>query len=308
MERVSYKSYRDYFKEREEKRIKDITDKMTHQEMLISPNGTFTKHWSYKNDPFLYPYELDDKYCYEDCMTTLKAYHDMAYGYPKPNDRIEKVIFNNPATIVLWADGTKTVIKCDKEDEFDSEKGLAMAIAKKYLGTNKSGSNYYDVFEKWVPKKEKKVFVGVGHGGVSTEIFTKADEIVSKITDQDGNESKMIFHTDKDEYKVSLTKKIDSTTAYEIQNRLASKMIGELVENATKKIDKTQKGLIWLRNKDNITFRDGHTERLEQSGTLCLIYDDEDIDNIVKITRYTNDDIGVIVEEIIYEEETNETI
>lgn len=46
---------------------------------------------------------------------------------------IKKVIFNNPATIVFWADGTKTVVKAKNED-FDPEKGLAMAIAKKALG------------------------------------------------------------------------------------------------------------------------------------------------------------------------------
>lgn len=66
---------------------------------------------------------------------------------------IEKVIFNNPATIVFWSDNTKTVVKCGDE-EFDPEKGLAMAIAKKFLGTNKSGSNYYNIFEKWIPKEE----------------------------------------------------------------------------------------------------------------------------------------------------------
>lgn len=68
-----------------------------------------------------------------------------------PSDFVKQVIFNPPATIVLWADGTKTVVKCSQNDIFDPEKGLAMAIAKKSLGG--SGS-YYDVFKKWVPEKE----------------------------------------------------------------------------------------------------------------------------------------------------------
>ena len=46
----------------------------------------------------------------------------------------EKVIFNNPATVVLWSDGTKTVVKRQKGDKWDYEKGLAMAIIKKFLG------------------------------------------------------------------------------------------------------------------------------------------------------------------------------
>lgn len=48
------------------------------------------------------------------------------------NVSIRKVIFSNPATIVLWSDGTKTVVKCGPDDIFDKEKGLAMAIVKKW--------------------------------------------------------------------------------------------------------------------------------------------------------------------------------
>lgn len=67
---------------------------------------------------------------------------------------IEKVIFSGPCTIVLWSDGDKTMVRCENE-LFDKEKGLAMAIAKKFLGTNTSKSNYYDIFEKWIPEEEE---------------------------------------------------------------------------------------------------------------------------------------------------------
>ena len=69
--------------------------------------------------------------------------------------KIKNVIFNDPATIVFWSDGTKTVVKCGENDIYDPEKGLAMAVAKKYLGTNKSHSNYMDEFKKWLPKEEE---------------------------------------------------------------------------------------------------------------------------------------------------------
>lgn len=55
---------------------------------------------------------------------------------------IRKVIFNDPATIVYWADGTKTVVKA-KNEPFDLEKGLAMAIAKKVYGNT---GYYYNLF------------------------------------------------------------------------------------------------------------------------------------------------------------------
>lgn len=61
---------------------------------------------------------------------------------------IKNVMFNNPTTIVFWEDGTKTVVKADGE-AFDPEKGLAMAISKKYLGNQ---GNYWNEFKKWLSK------------------------------------------------------------------------------------------------------------------------------------------------------------
>lgn len=66
--------------------------------------------------------------------------------------QIKKVHFNDPMTIVIWSDGTKTIVKA-KNEEFDPEKGLAMAIAKKAMGNKYS---YIKEFEKWIPKKEEE--------------------------------------------------------------------------------------------------------------------------------------------------------
>jgi hypothetical protein len=66
--------------------------------------------------------------------------------------KINQVIFNAPAVIVMWADGSKTVVRAQKGEKFDPEKGLAMAISKKALG---NGSKYYDAFKAWVPEKKK---------------------------------------------------------------------------------------------------------------------------------------------------------
>jgi len=63
----------------------------------------------------------------------------------KPLVQIDKVIFNDPATIVFWKDGTKTVVKAGNDEYFDKEKGLAMAISKKVLGNK---GNYYNTFKK----------------------------------------------------------------------------------------------------------------------------------------------------------------
>lgn len=83
-------------------------------------------------------------------ITTGYRYVDEGESYLPA---IQKVIFNDPATIVIWTDGTKTVVKCDCE-LYDPEKGLAMAISKKALGNN---GNYYETFKKWVPEKPKPI-------------------------------------------------------------------------------------------------------------------------------------------------------
>ena len=67
------------------------------------------------------------------------------------NVSIRKVIFNNPATIVLWSDGGKTVVKCGPDDIFDKEKGLAMAIVKKMAGND---SRFHKVFKQWCKPDE----------------------------------------------------------------------------------------------------------------------------------------------------------
>lgn len=65
---------------------------------------------------------------------------------------IKDVIFNDPATIIMWSDGTKTVVKAENE-AFDPEKGLAMAISKKNLGNK---YDYYNTFKHWIKKYYKE--------------------------------------------------------------------------------------------------------------------------------------------------------
>ena len=70
---------------------------------------------------------------------------------PKPTNylpEIKNVKFNGPATIVFWADGTKTVVKCQNGDDYSEEVGLAMCIVKKVFGNT---SKYNDIFKKWCP-------------------------------------------------------------------------------------------------------------------------------------------------------------
>ena len=63
---------------------------------------------------------------------------------------IKRVIQNDPATIILWGDGTKTVVKAHREP-FDPEKGFAMAVCKKLLG-----KDYKKTFREHTTGREMK--------------------------------------------------------------------------------------------------------------------------------------------------------
>lgn len=102
-------------------------------------------------------------------MTPYETYDVMLRATPNPEKRAmpglvvrgrnlyeqerqfvaERVIFNPPATVVYWADKTRTVVKCGKNDEYNREAGLALCYMKKALG-NKSGT-----FNKALRKAEK---------------------------------------------------------------------------------------------------------------------------------------------------------
>lgn len=99
----------------------------------------------------------------DDIQERLNGEATLDIRWPKQNPfvrqglpAIKKVIFNEPATIVLWADDTKTVVTCQNGDVFDPEKGLAMAITKKTLGNK---GNYCNEIKKWLPKEKKTEIV-----------------------------------------------------------------------------------------------------------------------------------------------------
>ena len=94
------------------------------------------------------------------------------------NVSIRKVIFNNPATIVLWSDGTKTVVKCGPDDIFDKEKGLAMAIVKKMAGND---SRFHKIFKKWCKPDETNEDAGA-YAKVLKELDQMAAQTKNSIT------------------------------------------------------------------------------------------------------------------------------
>ena len=106
--------------------------------------------------------EFDD---YEECSNECDEEGELLVGRDKSGPdtidavivpAIKDVLFNEPATIVYWANGDKTVVKTQAGEKFDKEKGLAMAILKYYGGND---SSYFKVFRKYCgPESDFRLF------------------------------------------------------------------------------------------------------------------------------------------------------
>lgn len=81
------------------------------------------------------------------CRFAPREIVDVLKELPSLNNStaIKEVIFHDPATVVYWEDGTKTVVKC-QDEEFDKEKGLLAAIAKKVYGNK---GNFNNIIKKY---------------------------------------------------------------------------------------------------------------------------------------------------------------
>lgn len=101
---------------------------------------------------------------------------------------VEKIIFSGPKTIVLWSDGTKTIVSMSKDEaKFDPEAAFCAAYTKKMFGTNskikrviKEKSNYEELLKR---KKEQIDKINA----VFDEAIRRAAMIGAK-EDNDGND------------------------------------------------------------------------------------------------------------------------
>lgn len=85
-------------------------------------------------DPWIYKPDLSEEligYLREDVRATDEAYMRIRYT-------IQKVIFNGPTTIVIWMDGSKTIVRCMDGDIYDPEKALMMCIMERLIGGSKT--------------------------------------------------------------------------------------------------------------------------------------------------------------------------
>lgn len=115
--------------------------------------------------------------------------------YAKPNDLYrtfqltpEKVIFNDPATIVFWKDGTKTVVKCMEGDTYNPEVGLAMCVCKKVFD-----KKYHKFFKYYMKDAPTRPLLGNVTEATAASYYSPVDEVINLI--------KAVFEDTKGESK-----------------------------------------------------------------------------------------------------------
>lgn len=114
-----------------------------------------------------------------DAKRSLNAQYGIASAYtPK------KVIYDEAAgvTVVLWTDGTKTIVRAAEGEEHDAYLGYCVALAKKMHGTNSALKR--DLEKVLVVKEDKKLDISVSPLPSMKELASKVTEVMQKFYDE----------------------------------------------------------------------------------------------------------------------------
>jgi len=111
-----------------------------------------------------------------DAKRRLNAQYGVASAY-KP----KKVIYDEAAgvTVVLWMDGTKTIVRAAEGEEHDAYLGYCIALAKKMHGTNSALKR--DLEKVLVVKADKKLNTPMP---TMKELANKVTEVMQKFHDE----------------------------------------------------------------------------------------------------------------------------
>lgn len=69
---------------------------------------------------------------------------------------VDHIIYNDPATIVFWKDGTKTVVKKSPKEPYNKYTAFCAALAKKVYGNNSQVNKIVEAGIEQKPCDKKK--------------------------------------------------------------------------------------------------------------------------------------------------------
>lgn len=203
-----------------------------------NPNGEnahMPNHYGVKESMFIY-YE-DELELYDDHLERIKETLAKFKGVSDMKNlvTVKNVIFNPPATIIHWSDNTKSVVKCQGDEQYDAEKGFVMAYLKKLLGNDNTFNKEitkWVTYEPPVEKVEKVVEV--------TKDWKLEDYLVSEFTYK--------FRVGD---KVKVAGSADTFTTY-IDGKIGT-ITGMFNNGGYKYFVKCDDGLTWGVKEDQLT-------------------------------------------------------
>jgi hypothetical protein len=177
-----------------------IHTERVHIEIVYMDPIKWTPNLFQKRDAVFGKKELIDKACEtffqyiiapkKSLSRYIKELHAEAFHEEpvKPREiyipEINNAYFNNPMTVVIWEDGTKTMVRCQEGDVYSAETGLALCIAKKALGNM---PNFNNVFRKWIPEIDETTEIPITFEMNATNIATEA---INRLSDSIGKFAK----------------------------------------------------------------------------------------------------------------------
>lgn len=169
---------------------------------------------------FIQPYpEADSKINMMEVLKEMSMFEsDKRVRIPE----IKEVIFNYPATVVYWKDGTKTTVKCGNDEaSFDREKAVAMCFLKKMFKPSIK-SHWLDVINDAIQAADDKVAQAEADKAekarIKAENIAKAEEARRKKAEKKAavlkNEIQKL-ETNKDSYEEKLESGEYTTVPFE---------------------------------------------------------------------------------------------
>lgn len=76
--------------------------------------------------------------------TLFPFYMNNTHGILGDKVYIKKVLYNNPATVVFWSNGTETRNVCPKDTLYNPDAGLAFCVLKKLMGNDEVAKLFSD--------------------------------------------------------------------------------------------------------------------------------------------------------------------
>lgn len=93
-------------------------------------NGSSTKSWN--SDLII---KVDTENLLNNKMKKKEGYSNLFKGYLDFVPNVKKIIHSGRCTIVIWTDGSKTIVKQSENDDWDEYAAFCAAFCKKIFGS-----------------------------------------------------------------------------------------------------------------------------------------------------------------------------